>query len=107
MKRSTPKLAERSLLDVADRRAWIHPASGGEGRPGDDRRLAAVDDDSSVVGGRYLILTCFSRSFLFAAAIRVGEGKECVIKFVRYEKSSEVEDSNDSSVSYAGGVCYI
>ena len=93
------------MLDVADLERGL-PASG-EGRPGDDRRLAAVDDDSSVVGGRYLILTCFSRSFLFAAAIRVGEGKECVIKFVRYEKSSEVEDSNDSSVSYAGGVCYI
>jgi len=50
---------------------------------------------------------CPIECFLQAAAIRVGEGKECVIKFVRYEKSSEVEDSNDSSVSYAGGVCYI
>ena len=36
------------LLDVADLERGF-PASGGEGRPGDDRRLA-FNDDRSVVG---------------------------------------------------------
>ena len=38
-----------TFLDIADLERGL-PASG-EGRPGDDRRLAAVDDDRSVVGG--------------------------------------------------------
>ena len=43
------RLSLTTLLDVAYLERGL-PASG-EGRPGDDRRLAAVDDDSSVVGG--------------------------------------------------------
>ena len=44
------RLSLTTLLDVADLECGF-PASG-EGRPGDDRRLA-VDDDRSVVGGGY------------------------------------------------------
>ena len=35
-----------------------------------------------------------------------GEGGRGTFGFVRYEKSSEVVDIQDSSVSYAGGVYY-
>ena len=38
-----------TFLVVADLERGL--VGGGEGRPGDDRRLAAVDDDRSVVGG--------------------------------------------------------
>ncbi|GMI06082.1 hypothetical protein TrRE_jg13146, partial [Triparma retinervis] len=45
--------------------------------------------------------------FLFAVeAKQGGEGGGGNFQFVRYEKSSEVVDIQDSSVSYAGGVFY-
>mmetsp|Transcript_12937 Transcript_12937/g.26415 ORF Transcript_12937/g.26415 Transcript_12937/m.26415 type:complete len:309 (-) Transcript_12937:34-960(-) len=45
-------------------------------------------------------------SFLYAVEVKYGGGGSGSFQFVRYEKSSEVVDIQDSSVSYAGGVFY-
>ena len=58
-------------LDVADLERGL-PASG-EGRPGDDRRLAAVDDNGSVVGGLSLKSVAMSMKFLEGITSVLGE----------------------------------
>ena len=65
-----------------------------------DAFLATLRDTGNTVCGRHPIGVVMAAIEILKAEGKVGEDKG-IFKFVRYERSSEVLDSSDSSVSYA------